>query len=184
MEKTFTFHVHLPKYVEKYGIPIVLGNVKELGLWKNPIVRLSRPFPQNPTYWQSNPITISLLNFGIQYKFAVFLTPISPGETKVAFEGFSIKDSRTLDILRNEQFGIWKSNEFLLLSNTLDDFAFVDCIYNTITVNNLKDKIMEYQHLLTIYNDFMIRASNLEFIVNRIDDSSREQRLFICLLLG
>src|SRR4051812_4527032 len=43
---------------------------------------------------------------------------------------------------------------------------------------------MEYQHLLTLYNDLTIRASNLRFIVNRADDKLKKKRLFLCLLLG
>ena len=43
---------------------------------------------------------------------------------------------------------------------------------------------MEYQHLLSLHNDLTIRASNLEYIVNRLGDKLREKRLFLCLLLG
>jgi len=41
----------LPEEIGKTGYPVVLGNRKELGSWKQPIVKLRQPFQsQNPTY--------------------------------------------------------------------------------------------------------------------------------------
>ncbi len=106
---------------------------------------------------------------------------------RITFEGYGPKDDRTLDITRNNQFGIWKNrknNDDFCVNKIIRDFAFVDYIYNSIRENNLKDIVMEYQHLLAIYNDHTIRVSNLKFISNRVDDKLREKRLFLCLLLG
>ena len=84
--KTFTFHVHLPEGLDKFGQPIVLGNRKELGSWENPIVKLRQPFPKNPTYWQSSPINISLSEIGdIKYKYSIH-TPNSVLEEKNVLE--------------------------------------------------------------------------------------------------
>src|SRR2546430_959987 len=68
------FHVHLPERVKKYGQPVVLGDIKELGLWKIPDIKLFQPIPQNSTYWRSNPITILISNIehDISYKYAIF----------------------------------------------------------------------------------------------------------------
>ncbi len=199
-EIQFTFHVHLPENVEKIGRPVVLVNRDELGLWKSPIVKLRQPYPQNPTYWQSDPVTISfsrshffnvnVIHPFIQYKYAIHIpkSMFAKGDERIIFEGFGesfniIQDNRTLNIERNDQFDIWKSNHEFKLS-VIRDFAFVDYIYNSIKTDNLKDKVMEYQHLLALHNDYTIRASNLNFISNHIDDRPKERRLFLCLLLG
>jgi hypothetical protein len=104
------------------------------------------------------------------------------------FEGNDDQDSRILNILRIDQFDIWKNNNlserYCIHNNNIDDFAFVDYIYNTIKANNLKDKVMEYQHLLDLHNDVTHCASSLEYIVSNIDDKLKEKRLFLCLLLG
>ncbi|RIA81638.1 hypothetical protein C1645_547708 [Glomus cerebriforme] len=188
------FHVHLPAEIENVGKPVVLGDVKELGLWgKNHIIKLTQPFPQNPTYWQSDLITISLSSYAIRgeirYKYAIHVSKsyIYGGEEKIIFEGNSEQDNRLLDTARNDQFGIWKTSYQLherFRMYAIRDFAFVDYIYNSIKASNLKDKVMEYQYLLDNHKDATIRASNLDFIHNRIDNKLREKRLFLCLLLG
>ncbi|GBB96188.1 hypothetical protein RclHR1_00270034 [Rhizophagus clarus] len=189
------FHVHLPEDIEKHGTPVVLGDGKELGLWEKPIVKLHQPFPQTPTYWRSDPVIISLSSFSeindIQYKYAIHISKytLRGKDERIAFEGNSNKDNRTLDIGRNDQFDIWKNNynmpeKYHTSVNNIRDFAFVDYIYNSIKDNNLKDKVMEYQHLLTHHKELTIRALNLKFITNRVEDKPREKRLFLCLLLG
>ncbi|RIA97746.1 hypothetical protein C1645_871114 [Glomus cerebriforme] len=179
----FTFHIHLPKGVlEKFGQPMVLGSSKELGFWRNPIVKLRQPSPQNPTYWQSESVIISLSNFNeindIQYKYA-----FHGKDGNIMWEGYSSEDNRMLDIEKNDQFDIWKNNSYL--SEKFDyNFAFVDYIYSTIKENNLKDKVMEYQHLLTKHKELTIRVSNLDFIFHHVKDKLKEKRLFLCLFLG
>ncbi|PKY27156.1 hypothetical protein RhiirB3_477801 [Rhizophagus irregularis] len=170
-KKTFTFHVHLPENIEKIGQPVVLGDADELGAWKNPIVKLHQ---KNRTYWKSDPVPISIIS-SIQYKYAIHIP--KSALTYIEFEGFDgidAGDNRTLDVQRNNQFDIWKIHEF----------AFVDYIYDSIEINNLRDKVLEYQHLLTIYSDLTIHASNPKFIIDRIDDNIKEKRLFLCVLLG
>jgi len=179
MEKSFTFHILLPEHIEKNGQPVVLGDIQELGSWENPVVKLRRPFPQNPTYWKSDPITISASNLDkriIQYKYAIHTSNsvLSENKEKIEFEGIDAQDNRTLNIEKNDQFDIWK----------IRGFAFVDCIYDSIEANNLKDKVVEYQRLLALHNEFTIRASNPKFVIDRIDDKLKEKRLFLCLLLG
>ncbi|PKK71632.1 hypothetical protein RhiirC2_849031 [Rhizophagus irregularis] len=170
-KKTFTFHVHLPENIEKIGQPVVLGDADELGAWKNPIVKLHQ---KNRTYWKSDPVPISIIS-SIQYKYAIHIP--KSALTYIEFEGFDgidAGDNRTLDVQRNNQFDIWKIHEF----------AFVDYIYDSIEINNLRDKVLEYQHLLTIHSDLTIHASNPKFIIDRIDDNIKEKRLFLCVLLG
>ncbi|PKY15764.1 hypothetical protein RhiirB3_428014 [Rhizophagus irregularis] len=188
--KTFTFHIHLPEGIENIGQPIVLGDIKELGFWENPVVKLFQPFPKNPTYWQSEPTIISVSNIPeknyIQYRFAIHI-PKPPFHEKNVFEGNSDEDNRILDIEKENQFAIWKNNFNLSQKLSLDqiqDYAFVDYIFNSIEIHNFKDKVMEYQHLLDLHNDVTVCASNFEYIVNNIDDKLKEKRLFLCLLLG
>src|ERR1700722_9943065 len=111
--KSFTFHVHLPEGIEKIGQPIVLGDVEELGFWKNPIVKLVQLFPKNQTHWQSEPITISVSNTVrnyIQYRFAIYAQKpaLHESEEKIIFEGDGDKDNRILDIKKENQFSVWK----------------------------------------------------------------------------
>lgn len=188
MEKKVIFHVHMPNGVEHIGSPVVLGDREELGSWQNPIVKLHRPFPHCPTYWQSDPVTLSLSNLN-QYKYAIH---IFDGNFK--FEGSGAQDNRTLDIWRNDQFDIWNNNHdayalgifYYYKRDTLyvHDFAFVDYIYNTIEANNIKDKVISYQHLLSHHYDLTISVSNLKFIFDRVNDKFKEKRIFLCLLLG
>ncbi|PKK67516.1 hypothetical protein RhiirC2_835340, partial [Rhizophagus irregularis] len=174
--KTFTFHVYLPENIEKIGQPVVLGDADELGAWGRPIVKLRR---QNRTYWKSDPVSVSIIS-SIQYTYAIHIPKSDPTSRRenFEFEGFNeidAGDNRTLDVQRNDQFDIWKIR---------DDFSFIDYIYNSIEINNLRDKVLEYQHLLTLHSDLTIHASNPKFIIDRIDDNITEKRLFLCILLG
>ena len=189
------FHVHLPKGIEKQGKPVVLGDCEELGLWKrlDEELYLSQPFSvKNPTYWRSNPITISMSNIDdIHYKYAIAIGyMLEVLGKKIVFEGSSNMDNRTLDIKRHDQFDIWKnstSNELLkyrIFNDDIHNFAFVNYIYNSINHYNLKDKVMAYQHLLRIHSDLTIRASSIEFIIDRREEISKNKQLFLCLLLG
>ncbi|PKC63659.1 hypothetical protein RhiirA1_537611, partial [Rhizophagus irregularis] len=175
-KKTFNFHVYLPENIEKIGQPVVLGDADELGAWGRPIVKLRQ---QNRTYWKSDPVSISIIS-SIQYKYAIHIPKSDPTSRRenFEFEGFNeidAGDNRTLDVQRNDQFDIWKIR---------DDFSFIDYIYNSIEINNLRDKVLDYQHLLTLHSDLTIHASNPKFIIDRIDDNITEKRLFLCILLG
>ncbi|CAI2184234.1 5017_t:CDS:2, partial [Funneliformis geosporum] len=188
-EIIFIFHVHMPENIDKIGQPVVLGDGQELGFWEQPNIKLHQPLPQSPTYWRSDSVKISVSitteGYDIQYKYAI----CEKESEKNILEGNSNRENRTLDIMRIDQFGIWKNtydlpNKFRLFPKYIRDFAFVDYIYNSVNVNNLKDKVLEYQYLLSIYNELTIRVSEPNFIINHIDDKLREKRLFSCLLLG
>ena len=95
------FHVHLPEDIDQIGQPIVLGDGRELGSWEQPNIILHRPFPQNPTYWQSDPVTISLSNFNdindinIQYKYAIHISryTLRRRNERYVFEGMGDQDN-------------------------------------------------------------------------------------------
>ncbi|RIA86038.1 hypothetical protein C1645_741135 [Glomus cerebriforme] len=183
--KTIKFHIHLPGGIEQIGQPIVLGDGIELGSWKNPIVKLHRPFPKNSTYWQSEPVTIFKTN-NIKYKFAIHISTSSPDdEGESIFEGNSPEDNRILDIKRENQFAIWKNNTGSnICLDKVQDYAFVDYIYDSIRVYNLNEKILEYEYLLTFYKDITNQALNIDFIINNIHDKLKEKQVFLCRLLG
>ncbi|GES72902.1 hypothetical protein GLOIN_2v432849 [Rhizophagus clarus] len=181
------FHVHLPENIEKYGYPVVLGNAKELGLWENFIVKLHQPYPQNPTYWKSDPVTISLSNSSdILYKYAIHVSNSLLQDEKIVFEGNSEHVNRILNIFRTDQFDIWKNNNlserYCIHHNDIDDFAFVEYIYNTIKEDNLKDKVKEYQYLLTQYTELTVWTLSRKFIIDHLKEKLKEKRLFMSSL--
>ncbi|CAG8434042.1 9722_t:CDS:1, partial [Funneliformis mosseae] len=66
------FHAHFPENTAKIGHPVIFGDGKALGSWEHHNITLRQPFPQIPTYWQSNPVNISTSNIGghaIQYRY-------------------------------------------------------------------------------------------------------------------
>ena len=183
------FHVHIPEEIGKTGHPVVLCTRKESGSSIHPIVKLRRPFQnQNPTYWQSDLVTISLPNVTIlpnldeiRYTYAINIAGWLGRDENLKFEP---RASRKLDTKINGQFDIWGLKTSQLDDCNIRDFAFVKYIYNTVETNNLENSVMEYQNLLVIHRDNAIRESDLKFITDHIDNKSREKQLFLCLLLG
>src|SRR5207248_909989 len=106
--KTIRFHVHLPANIEKLGQPIVIGDGRELGDWEIPIVKLNRPYLNNPTYWQSEYIMILISEeSNIQYKYAIFV-PHLFHKDKIFCEGnINLEDKRLLNLNMKYHFDIW-----------------------------------------------------------------------------
>jgi hypothetical protein len=76
-----TFHVLLPSFEFYEGYPIIVGNIEELGNWKDPIVKLkqqkSEYLNSKSNYWYSNPISIPIErfnNYEVKYKYAFFIS--------------------------------------------------------------------------------------------------------------
>ncbi|CAB4486614.1 unnamed protein product [Rhizophagus irregularis] len=137
---------------------------------ENPHCKISSTISScDPTYWQSDPVIVDKRN--IYYKHAIYIPKSSLKKEVIMYEGTSHLDNHTLDFNRSSQFAIWKINRF----------SFVDYIYDSLNSDTLKDKILEYQHLLTLYNNFTIFASRRHFILRRSDDELKEKRQ---LLLG
>ncbi|UZO04044.1 uncharacterized protein OCT59_024443 [Rhizophagus irregularis] len=157
------FHVHFPEGIDKVGNPVVLGNVKELGSWKSPIVKL---IPQNRTYWRSDQIVISLSSVveEIQYKYAIHIPKsIFRGrEERIVFEGSSNRDDRMLNI-GNNQFDIFISNNQLprLYPNTIRDFAFMYSAILTLVQHNAFRMQFNWVLIFTIASEV---DSNFDFI--------------------
>jgi hypothetical protein len=198
-ETTISFHVHLPKDIDVLGYPVVIGDGVELGEWENYTVGLYKPFSNNPTYWRSKDIKLTLSKKSkIQYNYAIYISgAFFLRSKKIIFEGKNSSDEclpdsskRSLNLNLRYQFDKWIDGkcpelEKYQIGEDLPDYAFVDCIYNDITSNNLKESVLNYQALLALHTELTIKFSNYEYIVKKINENSRrEQQLFLCLLLG
>jgi hypothetical protein len=65
--------------------------------------------------------------------------------------------------------------------------VFTNLIFNSITSNNLKDKIMEYQELMINFRKLVLHEADIDFIKRNIQKTKMkeyEKRIFLCLLLG
>ncbi|CAG8434051.1 10722_t:CDS:10 [Ambispora gerdemannii] len=185
---TVTFHVHMPTNLSKNYIPVVLGDIPALGVWKEPLVKLHRFGGENIDYWISDPIKIPTSYItgdrNIAYKYAIWCNSRFSLLTKeITFEGYGEKDNREL-ILKEDFYDIWKSNWDYSLK-MLKECYFVKDIYMSLNANNLKDTIIEYQSLRKAHPRAMISATNLNFIAeSAMDADSFNQKIFLCLLLG
>ncbi|CAG8562549.1 11938_t:CDS:10 [Diversispora eburnea] len=176
-----TFHVHLPNF-DRTGEPVVIGSDDKLGNWQK-LNKLEQPDPHShPTYWRSNPINIFLLRENmseIKYKYGISFK----GHVDYEGEGERFEQTRTLDTTISDQYDIWLNNKKYFMN--IDDFAFVDVIYQSTDASNYKEKIMQYQSLLKNHGHHARDVANIEFIISKICPSqAREKRLFLCVLLG
>ncbi|KAF0445402.1 e3 ubiquitin-protein ligase [Gigaspora margarita] len=173
-----TFHVHLPQHIERFGEPVVVGSCKELGNWRMVRILLTQPNKREfPTYWRSQPIEIQPSKDEIKYKYGVF----DRSSGRVEFEGEGERHNRTLDTKTNDQYDIWKNNNRFRIFN-LNEFAFIRCIYDAVNDENLKDKVMQFQLLLTNHRTHTLNFMTLDFITQRYQ--KKEKRLFLSVLLG
>ncbi|CAG8732687.1 37525_t:CDS:10, partial [Gigaspora margarita] len=173
-----TFYVHLPPHTERFGEPVIVGSCKELGSWKMITILLTQPHKrEHPTYWRSHPVEIQLGRDEIKYNYGVF----NRGCGRIEFEGEDERQNRTLDTRTNDQYDIWQNNKLLHIFN-LNEFAFIKCIYDAVNNENLKDKVMQFQLLLTNHRTHALNFITLDFITQRYQ--KKEKRLFLCVLLG
>ncbi|CAG8534868.1 35142_t:CDS:10, partial [Gigaspora margarita] len=191
------FHVHLPKNIKELGVPAVVGNIKELGSWNNPIVKLhqiSRHLPSNcaNTYWISDPVRISLKNLEsipeIHYKYVIVPAQQTAKKTKefttMISEGFDdISEQRTL-LLQNNQYDIWMDS-ILFSINQVEDYYFAELIFNSLTQENFKEKIIEYQIIHRNHWQKTIEVVSIEFFMKCLRrNKSLEHRLLVLVFLG
>ncbi|CAG8532935.1 25732_t:CDS:10, partial [Dentiscutata erythropus] len=185
---TSVFHVYLPANVDTLQ-PAVVGSCLTLGNWKEPKVLLKKI--QNSNLWVSDPALIPT-NLEVEYKYGLFRTQKKyiimgkPVYELECFEGHG-KGNRKM-IFRKNHYDIWQSaSEYRI--NIIDlrhDYLFVEYIYRYVeSLDGLKDRIMEYQHIYKEHRDQTVRATNIDFIAGKLRNStSREQRIFLCILLG
>ncbi|CAI2180959.1 12955_t:CDS:2 [Funneliformis geosporum] len=172
------FRAHLPKI--RYGEPVIVGSIKELGNWTEPKIKLKQyntRIWKYTSYWYSEPIRIPIERFkeDIKYKYAIYLYNLN-------YEGYGAKDNRLLGIHYNT-FDIWKSHLAYSI-NQVTDYMFLDVIYESVTSENIKGIILEYDRILKQHHDLTLSVTNIQFIINRVSDTSIGKRLFLCFLLG
>ncbi|KAF0511754.1 e3 ubiquitin-protein ligase [Gigaspora margarita] len=195
-----TFHVHMPRNFDKSMQPLIVGNVEELGYWKRPKTKLHQ-IDINSTYWVSDPIKIYQKDYyDVEYKYA-FYRPKDPqqqeffsslydaydsmfGDKTIEMEGNSEMDNRVLSSADN-QYDIWKTNHSAnLYSPSLNkDFRFINVIYESVTLENFKNKVMEFQSILKYQQT--IHAIEMDSIYAHLSNSPNEcQKILICVMLA
>ncbi|KAF0511752.1 e3 ubiquitin-protein ligase [Gigaspora margarita] len=192
-----TFHVHMPQNFDESMQPLVLGNVKELGFWQIPKVKLNQ-IDINSTYWVSDPIKIYQRDYDdVEYKYA-FYRPKDPQQKEffssfydaffsnktIVMEGNSAMDNRVLSSAYN-QYDIWKTNHSAnLYSPSLNkDFRFINVICESVTLENFKNKVMEFQSILKYQQT--IHAIEMDSIYAHLSNSPNEfQKILICVILA
>ncbi|CAI2173905.1 15093_t:CDS:2, partial [Funneliformis geosporum] len=174
-----TFRVHLPKF--RYGEPIVVGSIEELGNWKQPKVKLKQykkfVWEYTSSYWYSEPIRIPIKRFKetVKYKYAV-------SSYHLQFEGHGPYDDRVLEFQR-QKFDIWNSN-YVHSIYKISDYMFLDVIYESATLESIKDVIWDYDSILKQHRELTLSVTNVQFIIKRLSDKSIGKQLFLCFLLG
>ncbi|CAG8470531.1 17412_t:CDS:2, partial [Cetraspora pellucida] len=195
-EVFITFHVHMPEKLDKPMHPLVVGNIKELGCWKQPVVKLHQ-IDANSTYWVSEPVKIYLREGKLQYKYAVHRPSENQGyfsrarnyvlgDQTIIMEGNSEKDNRELTYSEN-QYDVWKTNnnEKLYSPKLNEDFRFVTVIYESVTLENFKEKVMEFQTLLKFHKEPTVRAIDINSILNYFSNASNNyQKILTCVMLA
>ncbi|CAG8804929.1 33156_t:CDS:2, partial [Gigaspora margarita] len=160
-EALITFHVHMPENLDKSMQPLVVGNVKELGKWYKLVVKLHK-IDDNSTYWISDPVKIYLREAELLYKYAVYRPQ---------------KPQRWYDKVSNMAS--------TLVPNLDNNFRFVNVIYESVTLENFKEKVMEFQMLLKHHNEMTVRAINIISIYNYLSNASNNyQKILACVMLS
>ncbi|CAG8775255.1 22199_t:CDS:2, partial [Gigaspora rosea] len=164
-------------------------NIKELGKWKDPIIHLQQPYRyHNSTYWISELVSIPISAFdeGIRYRYAVYV----PRKKTKDFDLYSESGNgfRFLEIKGGNQFDI--VDEITVDGSKCSirdvrDFEFLEVIYQSLTSENVKEKILELQDILNKFHMLTMAHTSLSFIEECLQETkSKEKRIFLCVLLG
>jgi len=172
------FRVHLPKV--NSGDPVIVGNIEELGNWKEPKVKLkqyNKDVRNHTSYWYSDPLYIPNVRFQntVKYKYAV----CSYNNLSLEYEGSGPNDNRVLDMKR-QQFDIWKNNSAYCI-NVINDYMFLNVIYES---KNIKGMILDYESILKQHHGYTLSVTDLQFISDRVSNKSTGRLHFLCFLLG
>ncbi|GBC05045.1 hypothetical protein RclHR1_00600008 [Rhizophagus clarus] len=185
------FHVHLPPNISGMGEPFVIGSIPELGEWSEFKVKLrqfKRNFQTYTTYWYSEPIKIPVGRFQnssiVRYKY-VIRKKKNKDMTPYFYEGNDERDDRVLVMYKN-QFDVWmignKNNQ--IPNVRINDYMFLEIIYNSINPNNFKEAILEYDNILKDNTGLTRSVTNFGFIYRYKQEMSVHKRLFLIFLLG
>ncbi|CAG8761320.1 1995_t:CDS:2, partial [Racocetra fulgida] len=182
------FYVHMPK-IHDIGTPYVVGNITELGDWEKLTIKLTeKKISGKPTScWESKPVRIPLAQFEkkvIRYKYAIKEKGKKKNKPLLREGG----DDRILEADGGDKYEIWKENDrisFPIELKEIKDVYLVKIIYDSVTPENLKEKIMKYEKIMNLYPKSTKAATTIDFIMNSfLEDKSLEKRLFLCVLLG
>ncbi|POG75640.1 hypothetical protein GLOIN_2v1475340 [Rhizophagus irregularis DAOM 181602=DAOM 197198] len=148
-------------------------------------------------YWYSDPISIPLdrfNNYEVKYKYAFFIPkPRIEGKSKFSLftkpksdekKKYNDDDPDEGDLYseENEQLRLLEKKTgfkfdiaqvFVIKTRrtefrSLRDFVFTSIILNSITSDNFKDKIMEYQGLMDNFRNPVLHETDIDFIRNYI----------------
>ncbi|CAG8460377.1 17990_t:CDS:10, partial [Racocetra fulgida] len=184
LSNTTIFVVHLPHNIDPSTQPIVIGSCASLGEWKEPKVLLHQV--KKTSLWCSNPVQIPISE-DVFYKYAMIVKSMFNLKTSTEYEGQNQSTNRKV-VFRRHQFDVWQSNSKFRIDREYlrREFLFVDFIYSKINgIESLRDWIMDYQYIMKAHQDYTIHATNLKFINKLLLDSTKkEQRIFLCVLLG
>ncbi|CAG8809173.1 15104_t:CDS:2, partial [Racocetra persica] len=187
LSHTTIFFVHLPHNIDPSTQPIVIGSCASLGGWKEskePKVPLHQV--KKSSLWCSNPVQIPISE-DVFYKYAMIVKSMFNLKTWTEYEGHNQSTNRKLVIRRN-QFDVWQSNSKFKIDREYlkREFLFVEFIYSKINgIESLRDWIMDYQYIMKVHQDYTVHATNLNFINKLlIESTKKEQRIFLCVLLG
>ncbi|CAG8672431.1 29352_t:CDS:1 [Gigaspora margarita] len=179
----------MPQNFDESMQPLIIGNVEELGSWKKPKTKLHQ-IDINSTYWVSDPIEIYQRGY-VEYKYALYRPKeyqqkdfFSSYYDAIVMEGNSKMDNRVLSSEGN-QYDIWKTNHSAnLYSPSLNnDFRFINVIYESVMLENFKNKVMEFQSILKYQQT--IHAIEMDSIYAYLSNSPNEcQKILICVMLA
>ncbi|KAF0557215.1 e3 ubiquitin-protein ligase [Gigaspora margarita] len=102
-------------------------------------------------------------------------------------EGHSPKDNCELQLYAENQYDVWNTNHFKkLYSPDLNkNFRFVSVIFDSVILENFKEKVMEFQMLLKCYNTLTIKAISIDSILNYFSSASNNyQKILTCVMLA
>ncbi|CAG8668949.1 16531_t:CDS:2, partial [Acaulospora morrowiae] len=173
------FHVHMPNGFDKSQQPFVIGSVKELGSWNTPVVKL-RQKDTDSTYWFSDPVKIQIRDQSIYYKYALYQP-----EEQIITEGNAEYVGRILSY-KGFQYDVWENNHSkeLYRPDIEADCKFVVAIHESVTLKNLREKIMEFQELSKCLPSYTAGAIDMDTIHKLVLSSREYQQSFLCFLLA
>ncbi|CAG8796904.1 4033_t:CDS:2, partial [Dentiscutata erythropus] len=203
---TTHFHVIIPQSIAKKYKIYVIGNIEELGMSKKGIIQLKQS-KKNLIYWYSDPVIIPLSAFqqeNIHYSYHIYkgaetgikkrLKWISNRRSQNEDENpdvitgdWTFEETEHKLISKENQYDIWRCNNIsnMRLMVFQEDYPFLFIIYNSITFNNLKDKIIEYQDINKRHSAILNNKMTIRFLCTCLNDHSTvEQRIFLFVLLS
>ncbi|CAG8630718.1 7152_t:CDS:2, partial [Acaulospora colombiana] len=171
------FHVHLPEGIadrDGLGFPVVVGNIDELGKWKDPIVKLKlKKRKENfmhslRTYWVSDQISIPITSFNeeIRYRYGFFIPRKEEKKDK------SKKDDKEKDKAKDNK------NDDKRKGNDKESKKGEKSGEGGGILESERDGLLER------YPDYTKCHMTLKFIDEKLRETKPKDRLFLYVLLG